>query len=166
MVVLQDYSTFLLKLKHQIQHHLKQSLVASVWNFHTMNNNLSKIKTKVLSDWETRAQKLTRLQVMKLCFWWWFSRADCRSILFRLWPNCFQSLAKFFRKRRRSMLRNMLRNWCIILNQLTFIIIRDTPWIPLCNKKKNISKTYHFCQQSMLKTSRGDYWNQICLLHL
>ena len=75
-----------------------------------------------------------------LCFW--TNRGDFS--LIQLWLVCsksFQRFVKLLRKRTRSVQRNMFGNWSIVLDHLTFVIIRNTPWIPLCNASQYRTQT-------------------------
>lgn len=51
--------------------------------------------------------------------------------------DSIQCLEELLRKSNRPVLRNMLRNWGVVFNHLTFIVIRNTPWVPFCHSYKH-----------------------------
>jgi hypothetical protein len=76
-----------------------------------------------------------------LCLWLRFNRCDSRCTL---WFHTFcqhslECLVKLCRERTRYMPWDMLRNGSIILYNFAFMVIRNTPRIPLCSRNKIMS---------------------------
>ena len=51
--------------------------------------------------------------------------------------DSIQCLEELLRKSNRLVLRNMLRNWGVVFDHLTLIVIRNTPRIPFCHSFKH-----------------------------